>query len=47
MDRAPVELVWWQVGVVILGTFAVCMAVLMVPSLISRRIQPAKAVQFR
>jgi lipoprotein-releasing system permease protein len=47
MDRAPVELVWWQVGAVILGTFAVCMAVLLVPSMISRRVQPAKAVQFR
>ena len=47
MSTAPVELVWWQVLLVALGTFLVCFGVLMVPSLISRRISPAKAVQFR
>jgi lipoprotein-releasing system permease protein len=47
MSTAPVELVWWQVLLVALGTFLVCFSVLMVPSLISRRISPAKAVQFR
>jgi lipoprotein-releasing system permease protein len=47
MSTAPVELVWWQVMLVALGTFVVCFTVLMVPSLISRRISPATAVQFR
>lgn len=47
MDQAPVDLVWWQVGVVVAGTFLVCFLVLLIPSLISRKISPAKAVQFR
>lgn len=47
MDRAPVAVVWWQVGAVAAGTFLACLAVLLLPSLVSRRIQPARAVQFR
>ena len=47
MSTAPVELVWWQVGTVVAGTFLVCFMVLLIPSLISRKISPAKAVQFR
>jgi lipoprotein-releasing system permease protein len=47
MDKAPVELIWWQVGLVVTGTFLVCFMVLLIPSLISRKISPAKAVQFR
>ena len=47
MSTAPVELVWWQVGIVVAGTFLVCFIVLLIPSLISRKISPAKAVQFR
>jgi lipoprotein-releasing system permease protein len=47
MDKAPVEMIWWQVGLVVTGTFLVCFLVLLIPSLISRKISPAKAVQFR
>jgi lipoprotein-releasing system permease protein len=47
MSTAPVDLVWWQVGLVVTGTFLVCFTVLLIPSLISRKISPAKAVQFR
>jgi lipoprotein-releasing system permease protein len=47
MSTAPVDLVWWQVGIVVTGTFLVCFMVLLIPSLISRKISPAKAVQFR
>jgi len=47
MDRAPVVIVWWQVAAVITGTFLICLLVLLLPSMVSRRIQPAKAVQFR
>lgn len=47
MSTAPVDLVWWQVGLVVAGTFLVCFTVLLIPSLISRKISPAKAVQFR
>jgi lipoprotein-releasing system permease protein len=47
MSTAPVDLIWWQVGLVVAGTFLVCFLVLLIPSLISRKISPAKAVQFR
>ncbi len=47
MDRAPIEIVWWQVAAVAVGTFLVCFSVLFIPAIISRRISPAKAVQFR
>jgi lipoprotein-releasing system permease protein len=47
MDRAPILIVWWQVGAVLGGTFLTCVLVLMIPTIISRRIHPAKAVQFR
>lgn len=47
MDRAPILIIWWQVGAVLAGTFIACMVILMIPTIISRRIQPAKAVQFR
>jgi lipoprotein-releasing system permease protein len=47
MDKAPVEMIWWQVGLVVSGTFIVCFLVLLIPSFISRKISPAKAVQFR
>lgn len=43
----PVQVVWWQVALVILGTLLVCGLTLLVPSMVSRRIQPARAVQFR
>ncbi len=43
----PVQIVWWQVGLVVLGTLIVCGLTLLIPSMVSRRIQPAKAVQFR
>jgi lipoprotein-releasing system permease protein len=47
MAVAPVEIVWWQVLAVVVGTFLVSFAVLLVPSIISKKISPAKAVQFR
>lgn len=43
----PVKIVWWEVLLVVAGTLVVCTLTLLIPSLVSRRIQPAKAVQFR
>jgi len=47
MDKAAVHLVWWQIGLVCAGTLLVCFLVLMIPTLIVRRIQPVRAMQFR
>jgi lipoprotein-releasing system permease protein len=46
MSVAPVYIIWWQVIAVAMVTFLVCFLILLIPSLISRRISPAKAIQF-
>ena len=46
MSVAPVHIIWWQVIAVTAGTFLICFLILFIPSVISRRISPAKAIQF-
>jgi lipoprotein-releasing system permease protein len=47
ISKAVSRIIWWQVFMVDGGTFVVCFLVLMIPTLIIRRIQPVKAIQFR
>jgi lipoprotein-releasing system permease protein len=47
ISKAAVDLVWWQVLLVNIFTFAVCFLVLMIPTVIVKRIQPVRAIQFR
>jgi lipoprotein-releasing system permease protein len=47
LSEAAVKIVWWEVGVVCLGTLVVCFLILMIPSILVRKIQPVKAIQFR
>jgi lipoprotein-releasing system permease protein len=47
ISKAAVRLEWWHVLVVNAGTFIVCFLVLMIPTVIAKRIQPAKAITFR
>ena len=47
LSEAAVKIVWWQVGAICGGTLLVCFLVLMIPSVIVRRIQPVKAIHFR
>jgi lipoprotein-releasing system permease protein len=47
IDKAEVRVIPWQVIAVNLGTFIICMLVLLIPSLIIRKIQPVKAIQFK
>lgn len=43
----PVKVVWWHVVLIAVCTLLVCILTLFIPSMVSRHIQPAKAVQFR
>jgi lipoprotein-releasing system permease protein len=47
MPVVPIDFKWWQIVCIDLGTLLVCLLVLIIPSLIIRRISPVKAVQFR
>jgi lipoprotein-releasing system permease protein len=47
METASVEIVWWQVLAVIGGTMLLSLFVLLIPSLLVRKIQPIKAIHFR
>ena len=44
---APVDINYAQVLLVIFGTFLVCLFILVLPSLISRKINPSKALRFK
>ncbi len=47
LSEAAVKIVWWQVGVICLGTLIVSFLVLMIPSILARKVQPVKAIHFR
>lgn len=47
MPTAAVEIIWWQVGLICLMTFVICVAVLMIPTLLIRKVQPVSAIRFR
>jgi len=47
ISEAAVDIVWWQVAAVNIGTFLVCFTVLLIPTILIKRIQPIKAIQFR
>jgi lipoprotein-releasing system permease protein len=46
LSEAAVKIVWLEVGAVCLGTLIVCFLVLMIPSILVKKIQPVKAIRF-
>jgi len=47
MSTAAVKISWWEIALICTGTLFVCFLVLMIPTIIVKRIQPVKAIQFR
>jgi lipoprotein-releasing system permease protein len=47
ISKAVVKLEWWHLVLVNCGTFLICFLVLMIPTLVIRKVQPARAIQFR
>jgi len=47
MSTAAVKISWWEIALICAGTLFVCFLVLMIPTIIVKRIQPVKAIQFR
>lgn len=47
VKTAPVDIQYGQVALIILGTLAISMLVLTIPSIISRRINPSTAIRFK
>lgn len=47
METAVVEILWWQVGLVVGATLLLSVLILLVPSLLVRKVQPIKAIHFR
>lgn len=47
ISQAAVYIEWWQIALVNIFTFLICFFVLLIPTLIIKRIQPVRAIQFR
>jgi lipoprotein-releasing system permease protein len=47
ISKAVVRLEWWHLVLVNVGTFVICFLVLLIPTVIVRRMQPVRAIQLR
>lgn len=47
MSVAPIAIQWWKVALINGGTLLICVLILIIPSLLIRKILPVKAIQFK
>ncbi|MGZ5133553.1 MAG: ABC transporter permease [Flavitalea sp.] len=47
ISQAAVDISWWHVALVDIATLIICFIILLIPTIIVKRIQPVKAIQFR
>jgi lipoprotein-releasing system permease protein len=47
ISKAAVDIVWWQILLVNIFTFLICFLVLLIPTVVVKRMQPVRAIQFQ
>jgi lipoprotein-releasing system permease protein len=47
VSSAPIQIIWWQIFLVCFATAVVCYLSLIIPTLIIKKVNPVKAIQFR